>query len=74
MTTLVLEAAPFVRMAAIKLQALGCALLRALDEFAAAKMRNAVPEHELRRAQRAIARHRRLIHADHKLAAKEWRR
>jgi hypothetical protein len=70
MTVLILEAAPFARLAMIKLRALGRALLRALDAFAAAKMRNAVPEHKLRRAQREINRYRRLMHSDHAPAAR----
>jgi hypothetical protein len=44
--------------------------LGALDDFAAAKMRNAVPEQELRRAEREIDRYRRLMHATHAAAAK----
>ena len=43
------------------------AVLDALDAFAEAKMRNAVPERELRRAQRNINRYRRLMHADNRV-------
>jgi hypothetical protein len=74
MAPLVMEAGPSARATATKLQALRRAVVRALEQFTAAKICNAVPEHELRRAQRAIDRYRRLIHADNKPAAKEWRR
>jgi hypothetical protein len=46
------------------------AFLGVLDDFAAAKMRNAVPGQELRRAEREIDRYRRLVHATHAAAAK----
>ena len=64
MTALALEAAPFIRMVAPKMQALYRAFLRALDDFTKSKMRNAVPEWELRRVQREVNRYRRLMHAN----------
>jgi hypothetical protein len=54
-------------LVALKLQAACQRFLDALDAFAKAKMRNAVPEHELRRAQREISRFRRLMHTNHSL-------
>jgi len=64
MTTRILRAPPVVGMVALKLQT---AYLGALDTFVEAKVRNAVPERELRRAQREINRYRRLMYADHRL-------
>jgi hypothetical protein len=52
-------------MVAPKLQAFYQRFLQALDSFAEARMRNAVPEWRLRKAQREIKRPRRLMHADH---------
>ena len=49
MTTPMLQVTPFVEMAAPKLQAVYRRLLHALDAFAEAKMRNAVPERQLRK-------------------------
>jgi hypothetical protein len=65
MTTRILRATPVAAMVALKLQTVYQRFLDALDAFAEAKMRNAVPERELRRAQREINRCRRLMHADH---------
>jgi hypothetical protein len=47
--------------------------LHAFDAFAEAKMRNAVPEWQLRRAQRELDRHRRLMRAKNKLSVKTVR-
>jgi hypothetical protein len=61
MTTLTLRTAPFTQSIVAKAKD-GCALLlRALDAFAENRMRNAVPEHELLRAEREIRRCRRLV-------------
>jgi hypothetical protein len=49
MPHLILQATPFVEMVATKLQAVYLRLLRALDAFAEAKMRNAIPEWQLRK-------------------------
>lgn len=66
MTTLNLQAKPLVEMVAPKLQIAYLRCLHALDDFAEARMRNAVPERQLRKADRAINRYRRLMHSDHK--------
>jgi hypothetical protein len=66
MTALILQAKPLVGMVAPKLQAIYQRILHALDSFAEARMRNAVPEWRLRKARREINRYRRLMHADHK--------
>lgn len=52
MTALILQATPFIEVALRKLQALGVRFSRALDDFAEARMRNAVPEWQLRKADR----------------------
>ena len=70
MTAQLLQAMPFAVMAAPKVQAAYRRFLGALDDFAAAKTRNAVPERELRRAQREINRYRRLMHPTYAVAAK----
>jgi hypothetical protein len=70
MTALILQATPFVDMVAPRLQTVYGHLLHALDAFAEAKIRNAVPEIELRKAQREINRYRRLMHTDRKSAVK----
>jgi hypothetical protein len=67
MTTRILRGAPVAAMVALKLQTVYQRFLDALDAFAEAKMRNAVPERELRRAQRNINRYRRLMHADNRV-------
>jgi hypothetical protein len=63
MTAQTLRATPSFGMAAPKLRAACRRFLDALDAFAQAKARRAVPEHELHRAQREIDRYRRLMHA-----------
>jgi hypothetical protein len=67
MTALIMQATPFVEMVAPKFRAVYLRLLNALDAFAEAKMRNAVPEWQLRKAQRETKRCRRLMHAHRKL-------
>jgi hypothetical protein len=66
MTALIMQAAPFVEMVAPKLQTIYLRFLRALDAFAEAKMRNAVPEWQLRKVQRDVNRYCQLMRADHK--------
>jgi hypothetical protein len=66
MTALMLQARPLIEMAAPKLHAAYQKLLRGLDAFAEARMSKAVPEWQLRKAQREIHRFQRLMHADHK--------
>ena len=73
MTALILQAKPFVEMVAPKLQTVYLRFLHALDDFAEARMRNAVPERQQRKADREIDRYRRLMHADHKSPAKTQR-
>ena len=62
MTAMFLQAAPFVETMAPKLQSVYVRFLHALDAFAAARMRKAVPERQLRKARREIDRYRRLMH------------
>lgn len=68
MTALILRATPLIEMVASKLQAVYLRFLHALDAFAEAKMRNAVPEWQLRKAQREVTCYRRLMHANRKPA------
>jgi hypothetical protein len=70
MTALILQAKPFVEMVAPKLQTVYLRFLHALDDFAEARMRKAVPERQLCKAGREINRYRRPMHADHKSLAK----
>ena len=55
MTTLIMQATPFVEMVAPKLQAMYLQFLNALDAFAEAKMRNAVPDEAVAQTQREIS-------------------
>ena len=55
MTTLILQATPFVHAVAPALQAAYRRFLRALDAFAEARMRKAVPERYLRKALGELA-------------------
>jgi hypothetical protein len=71
MTAQTLRAAPAFMVAAPKLRPAWRRFLNALDAFAQEKARRAVPEHELRRAQREIDRYRRLMHANSRSAAKQ---
>lgn len=73
MTALIPQAKPFVEMVAPKLQIAYLRCLHAIDDFAEARMRNAVPERQLRKADRAINRYRRMMHADHKSPEKTER-
>jgi hypothetical protein len=52
-----------------KLQVVYRPLMGVLDAFAQARMRNAVPEWQLRKARREIKRYRRSMHPEQKLAA-----
>ena len=70
MRTRILRATAVAGMVALKLQTVYQRFLNALDAFAEAKMRNAVQERELRRAQREMNRCRRLVHAGHGSAVK----
>ena len=61
MTTLIMQATPFVEMVAPKLQAIYLRFLHAFDAFAEAKMRSAVPTRQLHESQREINRVARLM-------------
>jgi hypothetical protein len=61
MTALLFQARPLVESAAPELRAAYQRLLRGIDSFAEARMRNAVPEWRIRKAQPEIGRFRRLI-------------
>jgi hypothetical protein len=61
MTALILRATPLAAMVALRLQALGRRILRALDAFGEARARKAVPEWQLRKAQREMNRCRQLM-------------
>jgi hypothetical protein len=65
MTPLILKARRLPEIVAPKLQAIYQQFLHALDSIVEARIRNAVPEWRLRKAQREIKRSRRLMHADH---------
>jgi hypothetical protein len=69
MTTLIMQAAPFVEAAAPTLRSFYLRFLSALDTFAENRIRNAVPESEQRRATREIARYRRMMKSDRKSSA-----
>ena len=69
MTTLIMQATPFVEMVAPKLQTVYLRFLRALDAFAENRIRNAVSECEQRRAAREIIRYRRMMKSDRKSSA-----
>jgi hypothetical protein len=61
MTTLILQAVPFLEVAAPKARAIYHSVLRAFDAFAMYRMQRAVPECELRRAEDEINRYCRLM-------------
>ena len=69
MTALTLQATPSVEMVTPRFRPLH-AHLHAFDAFAEARMRDAVPPWQLRRAQRELDRHRRLMRAKNKLPVK----
>lgn len=62
MTALILHATPFAKMVAPTFRAAYRGFLRAVDAFAEARMRNAVPTWQLRQARRDIERFDRLMH------------
>jgi len=70
MTARILRAPSVAGLVAAQLQTAYRRFLNALDDFAKAKARNAVPEWELCRAQREIKRYRRLMHASRSLPPK----
>ena len=67
MTTLIMQAAPFVEAAAPTLRSFYLRFLSALDTFAENRIRNAVPESEQRRAAREITRYRRMMKSDRRM-------
>jgi hypothetical protein len=73
MTALNLQVTPLVEMVAPRLQAAYMRFLHAFDSFAETRMRNAVPEWQLRRAQRELDRCRRLMRAKNKRPVKTVR-
>jgi hypothetical protein len=73
MTALILQVTPFAEMVAPQLQAVYMRFLHAFNTFAEARMRNAVPEWQLRRAQRELDRHRQLMRAKNKSSVKTVR-
>jgi len=74
MSLLIVNVTSLARTITPKLQALGARLARALDNFAEARMRNAVPQWRLREAQREIDRCHRLMHAGRPATAGRSRR
>ena len=73
MTALILQVTPFVELVTPRLQTVYMRFLRVFDAFAEARMRNAVPAWQLRRAQRELDRCRRLMRARNKLPVKAVR-
>ena len=73
MTALILQVTPFVEIVTPRLQAVYMRFLRVFDAFAEARMRNAVPAWQLRRAQRELDRCRRLMRARNKSPVKAVR-
>ena len=67
MTSQILRATPVAGRVALKLQTVCQQFLKALDAFAEAKIRNAVPQRELHREKREINGCRQLEHADQSL-------
>ena len=66
MTALILRATPLLDAVVSKMQVLGLRLAGALDAFAEARSSNAVPEWQLRKAQREMNCCRRLMRAGRK--------
>jgi hypothetical protein len=73
MTALILQVTPFVEIVTPRLRAVYMRFLHAFDAFAEARMRNAVPAWQLRRAQRELDRCRRLTRAKKRLPVKTGR-
>jgi hypothetical protein len=73
MTTMTLNTAPRTAAITSRLHGFLGALGEAIDAFAAYRMQHAVPESEMRRAEREIARYRHAMHADRAAAAKPAR-
>ena len=73
MTALILQVTPFVELVTPRLQTVYMRFLRVFDAFAEARMRNAVPQWQLRRVQRELDRCRRLMRARNKWPVKAVR-
>ena len=73
MTALILQVTPFVELVTPRLQTVYMRFLRVFDAFSETRMRNAVPQWQLRRAQRELDRCRRLMRARNKLPVKAVR-
>jgi hypothetical protein len=67
MTAITFTAAPLVAALTPKIRGFFNVLSEALDSFAEARMRNAVPEWALRQSEREIRHYRHLIHRSGKL-------
>ena len=61
MTTLMLQAAPFVEFVTPKMRSIYQRFLNTLDAIAEAKLRNAVPERQLRNARHQVESQRGVI-------------
>jgi hypothetical protein len=73
MTALTPQVIPSVEMVASQFQATHMRTAHAFDAFAKARMHDAVPQWQLRRAQRELDRCRRLMRAKNKLSLKAVR-
>jgi hypothetical protein len=73
MNALPLQVTPSVEMVASQLEATHMRVVHAFDTFGKARMHDAVPQWQLRRAQRELDRHRRLIRAKNELPVKAAR-
>jgi hypothetical protein len=73
MTALILQAIPSVEMIVSQFQAAHMRIVHAFDTFAKTRMHDAVPQWQLRRAQRELDRCRRLMRAKSKLPVKAVR-
>ena len=73
MTALILQVTPLVELVTPRLQTVYMRFLRVFDAFSEARMRNAVPQWQLRRVQRELDRCRRLMRARNKLPVKAVR-
>jgi hypothetical protein len=73
MTALTLRVIPSVEMVASQFQATHMRIVHAFDTFAKAGMHDAVPQWQLRRAQRELDHHRRLMRTKNKSSVKAVR-
>jgi hypothetical protein len=73
MTALTLRVIPSVEMVASQFQATHMRIVHAFDTFAKAGMHDAVPQWQLRRAQRELDHHRRLMRTKNETSVKAVR-